>query len=182
MPGARLIRHSRNRGYGASIRDGFAAGTATKVLIIDADLEYPPEAIPEFVAALDEYPVVYGSRFLRGRPSGMPPFRRIGNRAVSTLFNRLFHQKTTDFYTGMKALRQDALEALDLKLDGFEHVVEMGAQLSRAGFQIREIPVDYTPRSRGVSKMKHLPEMLKYLWYVTRYRFATGRLQKQCAL
>jgi glycosyltransferase involved in cell wall biosynthesis len=173
MPGARLIRHDANRGYGASIRDGIAASNAGRIVIIDADLEYPPEAIPEILSALDAHPVVYGSRFLNGSPSGMPLFRRIGNRIVSALYNRLFHQQTTDFYTGMKGLRHDALEALHLRQDGFEHVVEMGAQLARAGIRIREIPVTYTPRSRGVSKMKHLPELLKYIWFVARYKITT---------
>jgi glycosyltransferase involved in cell wall biosynthesis len=170
LPGVHLIRHRRNLGYGASIRDGIAAASSRKVVIIDADLEYPPESIPELVAALDQDAVVYGSRFLSARPPDMPFLRQLGNRVVSSIFNMLFHQGTTDFYTGIKALRRDAIDRLNLTLDGFEQVVEMGVQLSRAGFRIREIPVAFNPRSRGTSKMRHLPEMLKYVWYVVRYR------------
>src|SRR5262249_1612571 len=49
--GSRLIRHARNEGYGASIRDGIAASDGELVVIADADLEYPPEAIPVIVHA-----------------------------------------------------------------------------------------------------------------------------------
>jgi len=179
-PAIRLIRHERNLGYGASIRDGLAATTARKVVIIDADLEYPPEAIPDFVSALDRTPVVYGSRFLPSKPPEMPLLRRTGNRALSALFNLLFRQRTTDLYTGMKALHRDAVDVLDLKQDGFEHVVEMGAQLARSGFRIREIPVTYAPRTRGVSKMRHIPETLKYLRFVVRYRLVTDHRRNRC--
>jgi hypothetical protein len=104
----------------------------------------------------------------------MPFLRRIGNRVVSRVFNLLFRQNTTDFYTGVKALRREALDCLSLRRDGFEHVVEMGAQLARAGFRIREIPVSYEPRARGTSKMRHLPELFKYVWFVLCYRLGFG--------
>jgi hypothetical protein len=97
---------------------------------------------------------------------------------VSRLFNILFRQQVTDFYTGIKALRRDALNHLNLKKNGFEHVVEIGAQLARAGFCIQEIPVEYRLRSRGTSKMRHIPEMLKFAWYVAWYRFGFGFRRK----
>jgi dolichol-phosphate mannosyltransferase len=174
LPGARIIRHPRNLGYGASIRDGLAAAAAAKVVIIDADLEYPPEVIPALVAGLDRDAVIYGSRFLSAGPPRMPFLRRLGNRIVSRLFNLMYRQSTTDFYTGVKALRRDALDCLSLRRDGFEHVVEMGAQLARAGFRIREVPVEYEPREKDTSKMRHLPELLKYVWFVLWYRLGFG--------
>ncbi len=178
LPGTKVIHHAANLGYGASIRDGLAATSAAKVVIIDADLEYPPEAIPGLVAALDDHAAVYGSRFLSASPPRMPRVRRFGNGLVSTAFNYLFHQDTTDLYTGVKALRREAIDSLRLTRNGFEHVVEMGIQLARAGFRIRDVPVDYFPRSRGISKMRHVPELMKCLGLIVRYRFAaekTGR-------
>src|SRR5262245_66096213 len=87
--GSRVLLHTRNEGYGASIRDGIAASDAELVVVIDADLEYPPEAVPVIVEALRTHPVVYASRFLGGRPPDMPVLRRAGNRLVSGLFNLL---------------------------------------------------------------------------------------------
>jgi len=164
--GMRLLRHDRNAGYGASIRDGIRRSDAAAVVIIDADLEYPPESIPELLAALEQHPVVYGSRFVGQGRADMPWVRRFGNRLISGVFNVLFRQTTTDLYTGMKALRRDALASLRLSRDGFEHVAEMGVDLALAGFRIHDLPVNYVPRSTGVSKMRHLRETTIYAWYI----------------
>ncbi|HYN06276.1 MAG TPA: glycosyltransferase family 2 protein [Vicinamibacterales bacterium] len=178
-PGVRLIRHESNLGYGASIRDGIAACQGNVVVIIDADLEYPPEAIPDLLVALEHHSAVYASRFLSGQPGGMPFLRRLGNGAISSIFNVLFRQRTTDLYTGMKGIRRDALRGLVLEQNGFEHVLELSARLAMAGHRIHEIPVTYVPRAVGVSKMRHIPETLKYLWLVARYRLQWSRRPAQ---
>jgi glycosyltransferase involved in cell wall biosynthesis len=167
--GSRLLRHARNQGYGASIRHGIAATDGERIVIIDADLEYPPEAVPALAEALDREPVVYASRFLGPRPPDMPLLRRGGNRLVSFLFNLLYRQHTTDFYTGMKGLRRSALPLGDLRRDGFEHGVELGALITLAGRRIHDIPVDYHPRRSGRSKMRHIPETVKLLAHLVRY-------------
>lgn len=161
LPGVRLVRHATNEGYGASIRDGIASSDGERIVIIDADLEYPPEAIPAIVAALGDHAAVYGSRFLAGSPPEMPLARRVGNRLVTALFNVLFAQRTTDLYTGTKGLRRGAFPLGRLARPGFEHVVELGALIAAKGERIHDVPVRYVPRSRGVSKMRHLPETLK---------------------
>ena len=169
--GVRVIRHATNEGYGASIRHGIASSDGELVIVIDADLEYPPEAIPALVDALGKHPVVYASRFIGPRPPAMTPVRRLGNRLVTGIFNLLFRQHATDLYTGMKGLRRDALPLDTLRRDGFEHGVELGVMISLAGHQIFDVPVDYTPRSRGASKMRHVPETVKLLGHMAAYWF-----------
>jgi glycosyltransferase involved in cell wall biosynthesis len=168
-PGMRLIRHARNEGYGASIRHGMAASDAELVVVIDADLEYPPEAIPTLIAALGDHDVVYASRFLGPNPPAMPLARRVGNRFVSALYNLLFRQHATDLYTGMKGMRRQALPLANLERDGFEHGVELAAMIALAGRRIHDVPVDYVPRTRGASKMRHVPESLKLVAYLVGY-------------
>ncbi len=167
--GSRVLRHATNEGYGASIRDGIAASDAALVIVIDADLEYPPEAIPALMTALRTNPVVYASRFLGAQPPDMPLLRRAGNRLVSGLFNVLYRQQTTDLYTGMKGLRRAALPLGQLKRNGFEHCVELAALITLSGLRITEVPIRYTPRQRGRSKMRHVPETLKLLGHLVRY-------------
>jgi glycosyltransferase involved in cell wall biosynthesis len=167
--GIRLIRHATNEGYGASIRDAIAASQAELIVVIDADLEYPPERIAAILQALESHTVVYGSRFLGEQPPDMPLFRRAGNRLISAIYNRLFRQHTTDLYTGMKGLRRAALPLAQLQQNGFEHVVELGALIAAAGAQIHDVPVEYTPRSRGHSKMRHVPETMKFAAYLCGY-------------
>jgi glycosyltransferase involved in cell wall biosynthesis len=167
-PDAKLIRHARNEGYGASIRDGIEVSEAERIIIIDADLEYPPETLPVVLAALDEHAVVYASRFLDQRPA-MPLLRRAGNRFITAMYNLLFRQRTTDFCTGLKGLRRSSLPLSTLRQNGFEHAIELGAMIALAGEQIYDIPVCYVPRSRGRSKMRHLPEVLKFVSYLVLY-------------
>jgi glycosyltransferase involved in cell wall biosynthesis len=169
--GARIVRHATNEGYGASIRDGIMAADAERIVIIDADLEYPPEAIPEIVATLERHAAVYGSRFLGRKRPAMPLARRLGNRLITGTYNVLFGQHTTDLYTGLKGLRRSAFPLGDLRRDGFEHVVELGVMIALAGERIHDLPVEYAPRSRGISKMRHLPETLKFVACVFGYWF-----------
>jgi len=160
----RVVRHERNLGYGQSILDGVAAGTGSAVVMIDADLEYHPEDVPALLAALDRVHVVYGSRFLDRalQSASMPWARTIGNRLVSAAFSTLFGQRLSDVYTGIRAVRRDALARLELRTAGFDFVVELAAQAARAGLVIGEVPVRYTPRQLGTSKMHHLPELGRF--------------------
>ncbi len=157
-PHVRVIRHAVDEGYGASIRDGIAASDGEKIVIIDADLEYPPEAIPALLGGLDRAAAIYASRFLGAAPPAMSRLRRAGNGLVTGLYNRLFGQRITDLYTGLKGLRRAALPLDRLTRSGFEHAAEIAAVIAGAGHHIEEIAVDYAPRRRGRAKMRHLRE------------------------
>jgi polyisoprenyl-phosphate glycosyltransferase len=172
--GVTLLKHEQNEGYGGSILDGISHSINDKIIIIDADCEYPPEVIPELIKKLDTAEVVYASRFLEGRNPGIPLTKRLGNQLISCLFNLLFRQNVTDLYTGCKALNRTALQGIHLQRKGFEHVLELGARLARNKVAIAEIAIDFTPRHTGVAKMQHLSETLKYL-YLTVYYFLTVR-------
>lgn len=169
-----LIRHQSNEGYGGSILDGIAQSTHENIIIIDADCEFPPECIPDLLKSLETSAVIHASR-LKGKPdataAGMPFMKWFGNKIISGLFNLLFHQQTTDLYTGCKALRRSALTGLDLRRKGFEHVLELSARLARRGIRIDEIAVDFAPRATGVSKMQHVSELLKFLFYLLVFFF-----------
>lgn len=168
-PRARVIRHATNEGWGASVRDGIAASDGEAIVLIDADLEYPPEAIPPLLEALQYSPVVYCSRFRGRRPPAMPLLRRAGNALMSTLYNLLFRQHTTDFATGMKGLRRRAVPLERLRQNGFAHGAEIAALIAVCGHHIEEIAVDYTPRQSGRSKMRHLREALKVVMLLVVY-------------
>ena len=170
IEGATVIRHATNEGYGASLRDGIRAATASKIVIIDADCEYPPEAIPELVKKLDNEEVVFASRFLLPEEQTPMPFlKAFGNKLISGLFNLLFKQQTTDLYTGSKAFRRSAVTDLPMERDGFEHVLEFAARLAKRGISIAEIHVTFQPRRTGTSKMMHLSETIKYLYFLIYY-------------
>ena len=159
--GVDVIRHARNEGYGKSLRDGIEAGRRPVVLTIDADREYPPESAGALLAALETSPVAYGSRFLCGAPEMSLP-RRLGNRALTAIFNAVCRQRITDLYTGIKAFRREAISGRRFRETGFVFVVEFAACVSKV-CRIADVPVDYRPRVRGRSKMRHLGEGLRAL-------------------
>jgi glycosyltransferase involved in cell wall biosynthesis len=164
-----LIRHAHNAGYGASLRDGIAAATAPVVAILDADGEYPPEALPALYAALEHAPVVYASRFLGGGARHMPLTQRLGNRLVTGLFNLVFRQQHTDLYTGCKLMRREALRGITLERDGYEQVLELAVKLARRGVAVKDVAIAFEPRRTDRSKMRHLRESAKYVWLLGRY-------------
>lgn len=169
-PDVTLIRHDTNHGYGGSLIDGVRSGSAEKVVMIDADLEYLPEDVPALVAALDGADAVYGSRILgpdRGE-MGLP--RYWGNRFLTALFNQLFGQAMTDIYTGIRGFRRGVLDPDGYRRMGFDHILELTAVTARRGGRIAEVPAGYHPRTRGVSEMNHLREFTKFLYWVVHHR------------
>jgi glycosyltransferase involved in cell wall biosynthesis len=169
FPSKKLIRHDRNEGYGGSILDGIAQSDNEKIIIIDADCEYPPEALPEIIAKLETADIVYTSRFLEGRNRFMPYTKRLGNQLLTVFFNLLFGQNLTDLYTGCKGFNRTALTGLNLQRKGFEHVLELAVKLAKKKIKIEEVAVDFSPRSTGEAKMKHLGETIKYLYLIIFY-------------
>lgn len=176
IPGALVIEHPFNRGYGGSLKSGMNRATAEKIIIIDADCEYHPDVIPKIVEKLESYDVVHTSRFLTSEPRSVNLLRSVGNKCITAIFNLLFHTNLTDLYTGCKGYRRRCLLNLPLQQNGFEHVLEVSARLAANRVVFHEVPVRYQQRAQGVSKMRHIPETVKYLFLVIYYRlrFAIG--------
>lgn len=170
----KLILHDKNEGYGGSINDGIRSSDGDIILIIDADCEYPPEAIPDMLRKLETEDVVYTSRFLDNQNENMPFLKRKGNQIISRLFNILFRQQVTDLYTGCKVFRRAALSGFAMERSGFESVLEMAVHFSHSGYVISEVPVKFVSRQTGSSQMKHVSELLKYLFLLLRY-YVKGR-------
>ena len=174
-----IIRHTRNLGYGRSLSDGIQAARSDIVIIIDADLEYYPEDIPRLLAQLESSPAVLGSRLLAPGQGGLPWIRSLGNRVVTGLFNLLFRQHITDLYTGLRGVRRSALPRCRWRTSGFEFVIELSARLAQAGVQLAEVPIRYAPRTTGRSKMRHVPEFLKFCFYLLYFRLTPGSTARE---
>jgi hypothetical protein len=127
------------------------------------------------ISRLDQADVVYASRFLEPQQTRMGWLKVFGNRVITRLFNLLFHQRLTDLYTGAKAFRREVVADLPMEQSGFEHVLEVAARLARAGCRFAEVHVTFAPRATGVSKMSHLSETIKYMYYLGRYALTLDR-------
>lgn len=164
-----LIKHEKNEGYGASICDGIKNSTEEIIAIIDVDCEYPPESLPEMIRQLEHHDVVYASRFLDPNHPKMPLLKKLGNALISSLYNVLFRQNTTDLYTGCKVLKRSAMERFSLDKKGFEHVLELAVKLALQGMTIKDVYVQFVPRQTDQSKMRHLQETAKSIFFMGYY-------------
>ena len=148
-----VIHAERNAGKGAAIRLGLHAATGTIVAIQDADLELDPQQLSALVTPIvrGEADVVYGSRFLAGRPAA-PWVTIAANRALTATTNILFGSSITDMETCYKIMRADVARSLKLDANRFDIEPQITARLLAGGYRIHELPVTFEPRSRAQGK------------------------------
>jgi len=148
-----VIHAGRNAGKGAAIRLGLHAATGTIVAIQDADLELDPQQLSALVTPIvrGEADVVYGSRFLAGRPAA-PWVTIAANRALTATTNILFGSSITDMETCYKIMRADVARSLKLDANRFDIEPQITARLLAGGYRIHELPVTFEPRSRAQGK------------------------------
>ena len=151
--GIRVIHVDPNAGKGAAIRRGFNEARGTIVAIQDADLELDPQQLSALVTPIvrGEADVVYGSRFLAGRPAA-PWITIAANRALTATTNLLFGSSITDMETCYKIMRAEVARSLNLDANRFDIEPQITARLLRAGHRIHELPVKFDPRSRAQGK------------------------------
>jgi glycosyltransferase involved in cell wall biosynthesis len=164
--GARVV-HEQRRGYGSAYIAGFGAARGTYILMGDADLTYDFDEIPRFLAELqDGADMVVGDRMGHIHPGAMPWLHRyIGNPLLSRLLNLLFHTGVRDAHCGMRALRRDRLELLQLRTTGMEFASEMIVRAAKEKLDIREIPIEYHPRG-GESKLSSFRDGWRHLRFL----------------
>lgn len=142
--GARVIRHSVNRGLGAALGTGFAAARllqADVVVTLDGDLQHEPEAIPLFVEQIEKgADVVIGSRMLTGL-KGMPWHRKFATHVGNVVTRLLFGVSVTDSQSGFRAFSRKALDCMELTTDRMEVSSEIIAEAGRKHLQVVEVPI-----------------------------------------
>jgi hypothetical protein len=140
--GARVIAVTE-RGYGAALRAGIAAARGRYIILGDADDSYDFSRLEPFLAKLREgSDLVMGNRFAGGIAPGAMPFlhRYLGNPVLSLIGRMFFHSGIRDFHCGLRGLRRDAIQALDLRTSGMEFASEMVVRAALNGLAIAEVP------------------------------------------
>ncbi len=164
--GARVVRESR-RGYGSAYLAGFAASRGRYIVMADADLTYDFAEIPRFVVALEEgAEMAIGDRMDNIAPGAMPWLHRyVGNPLLTGLLNVFFKTGIKDAHCGMRAVRRDVLERLDLRTTGMEFASEMVIRASKENLRIAEFPIEYHPRG-GESKLSSFRDGWRHLRFL----------------
>jgi len=161
-PGARLIRHPTNHGYGAALKTGFAAARGEWIGFLDADGTYPPEYFPQLCQAAQDQnaDVVVGSR-MAGTDSQMPFVRRVGNLLFAKLVTVISAQTITDSASGQRVFKKSVLERIYPLPDGLNLTPVMSIRALHEQLKMIEVPIPYSERL-GRSKLNALRDGLVF--------------------
>jgi glycosyltransferase involved in cell wall biosynthesis len=171
-PELRIIHAEKNGGKGSAIRIGFAKAIGTIVAIQDADLELDPAQLAELTQPIldGRSSVVYGSRFLAGRPAA-PWLSIFANQVLTGVTNLLYGGRLTDMETCYKVMTRDIAQSLNLESNRFDIEPEITAKLLRAGHSILELPIRFEPRSRAQGKKIGWRDGFRAIQVLFKYRF-----------
>jgi glycosyltransferase involved in cell wall biosynthesis len=165
-----VVVHAQNRGYGGNQKTCYRRALelgADVVVMLHPDDQYDSRVIPHAVGfvSLGVCDVVLGNRIRsRGeaRRGGMPLYKYLGNRVLTSLENLVLGQNLGDFHSGFRVYRREVLERIPFERnsDDFVFDTQLLAQAVRLGFRIGDVPmpVRYFPEASSIN----FPRGLKY--------------------
>ena len=142
--GARVLRHEVNKGKGAALQTGFDSVLQTSldaVITLDADLQHPPDFIPQFTGLYSsgEFDIIIGSRLHNKK--GMPFHRVLSNTITTFLVSARMAKKIADSQSGYRLIDRKVLESVRLRSNGFEAETEFIIKAAGLGFRFGSVPI-----------------------------------------
>jgi SAM-dependent methyltransferase len=167
------------KGKGDAVRKGFAAATGDVLMILDADLTMPPEALPKYHAVIEsgKAEFVNGTRLVYPMENeAMRPLNFIANRCFAYLFSYLVNTRMTDTLCGTKVLLRRDYEALAREREYFGNFDPFGDfdlifGAAKQNLKIIETPVHYKARTFGETQISRFRDgwlLLKMVWFAYR--------------
>jgi dolichol-phosphate mannosyltransferase len=173
LPFVDVLHRPQKEGLGPAYLAGFTralADGAELVLEMDCDFSHNPADVPRLVAAAEDgADVVLGSRYVQG--GGVTEWglaRRLISRGASVYAGLFLHMGVKDPTGGFKCLRRKVLETIDLgaiTAKGYAFQIETTYRAKRAGFRVVEVPITFSDRTHGHSKMSRAI-VLEAIWRV----------------
>jgi len=161
-----LIRREKKDGLGHAYKAGLAfalAKGADIVVQMDADLSHDPQKVPELIGGLNEADLVLGSRYV--------PYGKIVNwrwhRRLLSLFGNIYartilRSPVRDLTAGFKAFKASVIKTIKVESitsEGYVFNIELTTQILKMGYRVKEIPITFTERRKGKSKISR-----KLIW------------------
>jgi dolichol-phosphate mannosyltransferase len=179
-PDVRCIRSPRPPGFGHAIRSGLDAYTGDAVAIVMGDLSDSPKDLVSYYRVLERgFDCAFGSRFMRGgRVQDYPKVKLILNRLVNLGIRVLFRHGYNDTTNAFKAYRREVIEHIQPLLSNhFNLTVEMPLKAIVRGHSYDVVPISWTNRKHGTSKLK-LQEMGSRYLFIVLYVFLEHHLSR----
>ena len=169
---SKVIYHEVNKGKGAALRTGFQAATGDVVVVQDADLEYDPREYQLLIEPIagGQADVVFGSRFMGGRPHRVVYFwHMLGNKFLTLLSNMFTNINLTDMETCYKMFRREVIQGIKLEEDRFGFEPEVTAKVARGGFRIYEVGISYYGRTYAEGKKISWRDGFRAIYAILKY-------------
>jgi dolichol-phosphate mannosyltransferase len=176
-----VLHRADKTGLGHAYLAGFARaleGGAELVIEMDADFSHDPRFLGDLLAAAETCDLVLGSRYVDGggvRDWGL--LRRLVSRGGGLYARTILRVGVQDLTGGFKCIHRKVLEAIDLpsvRAEGYVFQIEVTYRALLAGFTVREIPIVFSDRTAGTSKMS-TRIAVEAMWLVPRLRRRAGR-------
>ena len=172
----KILRHLKNQGKGSAVKTAKEYVTGEIIIIQDADLEYDPNDFSKLIKPILEkkFKVVYGSRVLNQKRYNAKGFtsklRVFGNHVLTIISNILNEQKLTDAHTCYKVFDKEVFDKINLEEKDFAFCPEVTTKISKLGYEIIEVPINYNGRSYDEGKKIRLIDAFKALKTLIKYR------------
>ncbi|WP_414468858.1 glycosyltransferase family 2 protein [Methanobacterium sp. ACI-7] len=177
LAGAKVIRHSSNKGKGSALKTGFRAVNGSDIVItMDSDGQHNPDEIPKLIEPIvnGEADIVNGSRYLNGHDKETPFYRRVGQMVLdkATYFNSGIN--VTDSQSGFRAFAKHTIPHFRFDSTDFSIESEMIRDVAYNGFKIKEVEIRVRYDVNGSTKnpLSHgIGVLMKVLLDMGAYRF-----------
>jgi dolichol-phosphate mannosyltransferase len=167
----RVIRRQDESGLATAVVRGMDAATHDVILVMDADLQHPPERVTDILAEIEDFEVVVGSRFVDGGSVGEFSLTRHLMSVVANYLARLCFPSLwsiRDLQSGFFAIRRSVIEGVDLRPVGYKILLEL---LVRGSWEsLTEVGYEFDERIEGASSMTTMT-IVNYLRHLLRLRF-----------
>lgn len=183
-PRIHVLHRTEKAGLGTAYIHGFKWAIENKydyIFEMDADFSHNPDYLPNFLEAIKDNDLVLGSRYISGVNVVNWPMSRLLLSYYANVYSRIVTGlPVRDATGGFKCFRREVLEAIDLdsvKSNGYTFQIEMSLRAHVRKFRIKEIPIVFTDREHGTSKMskKIVREAIWMVWWL-RWAAITGKL------